>query len=268
MVTGFTLKRYGSLLLMGFLPLMTLVGCSFVMTMLPAIIVSVLVAFVLLFICAFLLMNPFQAMLEKKGVLTLTLDSTGIINVFISRLSDGGRYLKGRIKGDDVSDVWDRASVFSMKYPVNTEGVAEELPGGGVRITLSEKELNESRFGFFHFPVLIYNPQLRTMLTKDWIAEREGEAFAEHGIFYLNRKMEDLTSHIRDFGRMIVDSLKEKGSLFKSPMFWGIIIGVGLLVIVVLFGPKILEAIKGPGSQVVSTIQGAPIGPIVPGGGS
>ena len=60
----------------------------------------------------------------------------------------------------------------------------------------------------------------------------EKDTFAEHGVLYLNRKMEELTSVVRDFGRHVVETLKPKQSLFKNK--WVIVIIIIFAVILLI----------------------------------
>ena len=84
------------------------------------------------------------------------------------------------------------------------------------------------------------------------------ETFAEHTVLYLNSKMKELTSAVRDFGRYVVETLKPKTNLLQSKLFWFIVI-IGLVLIGALFFPAILEAIGGAwqgGTEAVSTAAG------------
>lgn len=116
-------------------------------------------------------------------------------------------------------------------------------------IDLDEKEYNAGRFALFHYPCLIFNDQIKSILTKDFLSGQEKEAFAEHGILYLNRKMEELTSVVRDFGRHVVELTRPKKSLFSNWWVWAII-AVFVVVLLAMFAPAVITAIKGVSGNV------------------
>ena len=141
---------------------------------------ALLVAGLLVFIFGNLLLkNPFTEMLEGKGLLILNIDSTGIIRPFICSIEQP--YIKGKIGKNIVDDVYDRDSVYNLAN-AEKKGVAiiENTEEGNkkITITLDETEFNKSRFGLFHYPVLIYNSQVKSLLTKDYLSEKEKDAFA------------------------------------------------------------------------------------------
>lgn len=195
-----------------------------------------------------LLQNPFSVMLEGKGILTINMDSTGVLRPFI--VSVQSPFIRGVVNGQPVEDVFDRGAIFNLAAPV-VSGVAEPQPDGGVNISIDEETFNRGRFALFHFPVLLYNEQTKSIITKDFFGEKEKDAFAEHGVLYLNRKVEELTSAIRDFGRHVVENLKPKAGLFKSKWFM-VVLFIAIVILVVLFAPSIIGAVKNVSGAVGS----------------
>lgn len=192
-----------------------------------------------------LLRTPFSLMLEGKGLLTINMDSTGVIRPFITSLQ--APYMRGILNRKKVEDVFDRNAVFSLAAPKKAMKKAQimrdEKTGKEYFVmVLGEEEYNKARFGFLHYPVLIYNEQLSAFLTKDFLSEKESVLFAEHTILYLNKKAEELTSVLRDFARHVVDSLKPKLELFKNPIVIFIIVVIVLVLIAMMF-PSIMQAI-------------------------
>lgn len=126
-------------------------------------------------------------------------------------------------------------------------------------LDIDEDEYNKGRFALFHYPCLLYNDQTQSIITKDFLAEQEKEAFAEHGILYLNRKMQELTSVVRDFGRAVVELLKPSSGLMTKWWVW-IIIAVVVAIIIAMFAPAVINAVKnmgGAGGGAVSSAVGA-----------
>lgn len=213
-----------------------------------------------------LLKNPFSCLLEGKGILAITMDSTGILQPFIFHVMSP--FMVAKLNGMPIRDVFDREAVFQMAEPKVSPRFAIPDGTGGISIDLSVQDFNESRFAMFHYPVILYNAQNNSVITKTDLAEMEKTSFAEHGVLYLNRQMEQLTSAIRDFGRYVVETLKPKTDFLKSK--WVIIILVIFVVIMLaLFGPSIIETIGGVSSSGGDALATATksTAPVIPQGG-
>lgn len=130
----------------------------------------------------------------------------------------------------------------------------------GLKIELDELEMNKARFALFHYPVLIYNEQLGTVVTKDFLSEQEKISFAEHGVLYLNRKMEELTSVVRDFGRYVVELTKPQGgSIFTKWWVWVIVI-ILVALLVIMFAPSVMKVMGATVSSASGAVQTATAG--------
>lgn len=216
------------------------------------------------------LKNPFTTMLEGKGLIAMNIDSTGILTPFVMNVNTP--YIKGKVRGKTVKDIFNRKSVFSIgtpivsKYPaINDVGknvVPDKIPEIGdeieeyknyLHIRLDKDAYNNSKFGFLHYPLIMYNSQTKSVITKDWLSDKENEVYAEHTVLLLNRKMDELTQVTRDFARHVIESLKPIKKFAGSWITWLIIVAV-VIVLLVLFGPSILQAIRG---DVVSSATGA-----------
>jgi len=202
----------------------------------------------------FLLKNPFSDMLEGKGILVFDINSTGIIRPFIVKVLPP--YIKGKVGSVLVEDVYDRQAVFHLAKPEKA-GSVDQARDGGITININEEELNRGRFGLFHYPVLLYNSQLGSIVTKDFFSDQEKSVFAEHITLHLNRKLEDLDMHLRDFGRYVVELLKPKGEGFLAGKWMWIIIIGGVIIMAVIFGPSIIEAVRGAAPAAASGVSEA-----------
>lgn len=187
-----------------------------------------------------MLSNPFSSMLEGQGILVLDMNSTGIIRPFIAQVHNPYMSAKGFFR-----DVFDRKAVHSLAVPKKA-GEATSTKEGGLKIEIDEKQYNSGRFALFHYPVVIWNAQINSVLTKDWLSNKENEGFANHTILYLNRTLEDLSSNIRNFGRHIVDQIRPKGEWMKNPIVMWIVVGL-LIILGVMFLSKVLPNLMGSG---------------------
>lgn len=188
-----------------------------------------------------ILRNPFSAMLEGQGILTIDLSSTGIINIFISKVNQP--YIQNEKKG--MNDIFDRETVYNLNPPISL-GKLDQNEDGSLTLKLTKEEYGRAKFGMMQYPVLIYNSQIKSLLTKDFLSDQEKIAFSEHSIIYQNQKLHELTSIVRDFGRYVVELTKPvvKTSLLQNKWFWIIMIIFGGVVLL-LFAPSMFTVIKG-----------------------
>lgn len=213
-----------------------------------------------LIIGTLLLKNPFTAMVEGKGILALNIDSTGVIRPFIVGVK--APYIRGKIGGKKIEDAFNRDTVTHIARPQKANKLLEETEKGGIKIEITNEEYNKGRFALFHYPVILYNEQIGTIITKDFLSEKEKETFAEHGVLYLNRKVQELTSVVRDFGRHVVETLRPKDSLLTNKWVW-IVIAILVIILIVMFAPAILDVMSNLGNNAIGAVGGgsAPVTP-------
>lgn len=223
--------------------------------MLAVSVVSVLVA-------NFLLKNPFTSLLEGQGILVIDLNSTGIIAPFICSIQDNLLVNKAR----RVRDIFDRKAVHSLALPTSAKAEVKHSSDGAISFNLSKEEFNQSRFSLYQYPVLFYNSQIKSLLTKDFLSEAEKIAFAEHSILYQNRILENLSSDVKDFARYIVELTKPAKNIFANKWVWIIIIGAFILL-AFMFAPAIIGAVKNTIPNAASAVLPAssnPSGAVIP----
>jgi len=242
-VNLFKVKKWAAFLLVAFGSVIGFYLGLIYFGLLWAIATMLVTSLVFILLGSLMISTPFRDMLEGKGILTLNWDSTGVLRLGIVGLHSP--YIRGKMGKEKIEDVWDRATVAQIEAPKKSIGKAYKImrgeKAGGLRIDMNEQEYNDSRFALFHWPVLIWNDQIKSLITKEWLSNNEKETFAEHGILYLNRKMEELTGWMRDFARHVVESTKPKGSIFENKWFWilGLIL-IGLLIM--LFVPGLMNS--------------------------
>lgn len=193
------------------------------------------------FVGTVLTRNPFSIMLEGKGILAFKLDSTGIMTPFIVNVMPP--FMIAKLYGKKITDVFDRDAVVSLSEPIVNSRFA--IPSnGGLKFELDERDFNNARFAMFHYPVILYNDQLKSVILKSQLDNLEKNTFAQHAVLYLNRQMESLTFAIRDFGRYIVETMKPKASIFGNKWFW-IVLVIFAVIMIALFLPKIMNVAGG-----------------------
>jgi hypothetical protein len=195
------------------------------------------------FIVGKLIDNPFRQMLEGKGIMAIKWDSTGVMQPFVVGLQNP--FIKGMLdKNTPVNDVFDRDLTGNLAEPVSVKANTWEQDENGIMINISKEEYNKARFAMFHYPVLLWNDQLKSFITKDQLSEKEKDTFAEHGILYAVRLIQDIGADIKNFSRAVVDTTQKKGGKIGSIMIWIIaIIIIG--VILMLAGPSLMNMLGG-----------------------
>lgn len=200
-----------------------------------------------------MLKNPFSNMIEGKGLLVFNLDSTGLFQPFNVGLDNP--YLKGKYNKQEIKDIFDRSAVMQIAPPQKARRIKQE-ENGNIIIELDTKKFNDARMAMYHFPVLIWNDQLKTFLTKSDLTDKEKTAYAEHGILYLNKQVEDLNDHLLNFGRYIVENIKPKKGLFANK--WAIVIIIIVIVIIIIIAsPILINTISGMSGSAVDAVSGA-----------
>lgn len=211
-----------------------------------------------------LLRNPFTDMVEGAGILVIDMNSTGVLQPFIVRLDNP--YIEGLFRGQRIKDIFNRDATQVITPPVIAEKRAKIDDKGGLTIELTKDDYNRNRFALFHYPVLVWNSNVKSFLTKDWFSEKEKSAFAEHTVLYLNQVMKELTTVVRDFGRHIVDNLRpQENSILGNKWVWIIII-IFIGVLAVMFAPAIMSALSGVSGTVsgAAGTAGGAVGAVVP----
>lgn len=199
-----------------------------------------------------LLKNPFSEMLEGKGVIVLDMNSTGIIRPFI--FSVKSPFVHGKIGKQKIRDIFNRKAVFSMTPPITVKkGEVTVKEDGGIDLRMSEEEYNRGRMAFLHYPAMIYNSQIRTLVTKDWFSDSESSNFIEHTLLYYGKVLEELNSNTRDFGRYVVESLKPIKSFFegKNWVIW--VIAAIIVILLIMLGPQIWEQVQSAAANAGAT---------------
>jgi hypothetical protein len=244
MVNFYKVKKWSAGCLMSFMPVMSFL-IFIIFTDLLQSIAAVILTVPLSIVLGFRLMkHPLHEYLEGKGLLVQTLDSTGVMENFIVQVENP--YITGKHRGIGVSTIFNRDAVFYSGPPKKARGAfIEDSDFDVLTLKIPKANRHEHLFGYGSFPVLLYNKNLQTFLTKDSLGTGEKNLFIKHQILYLNRKVEDLTASLRDFARYIVEQTRPRQSLFSSGLFKIILIGGVIALIAVLALPFILNTMEG-----------------------
>jgi hypothetical protein len=250
----YTAKKFVLMFLSGVIPTIGFIAMIFSGVGLVLSMMFVFVfALIMVLLSSRMLKHPLTALIEGRGMLTLTLDSTGIIESFLVS-AETQPFVKGMFKGRQVETMFDRDITQYLVPPqkgrlveatmLNKEG----KPVGKRKVLLmpTQAEKSDYLFSFGSFPTFIYNKVLGTFLQKSLLSNFEQHTFVHHAVMYLLKKTEELSASVRDFARYIVEQIKPHKSFWEGKR-WIIyvIIGVAVIVFIALFLPSILDTIGG-----------------------
>jgi hypothetical protein len=205
-------------------------------------------------IAGLLLRHPFTRIVEGEGLAVFDISSTGIVQPFLISLSNNE--VRGKLGKTGIKGVFDRESVYQLADPINVKAPLEiDKDTGDVTIKITNAEYHRSRFALYHRPLLLYNSQIQSLITKDYLSDKEKTTFTEYGLLYLVRKVEELSTAMLNFGRYVVEMTRPKQDFVGSTWFWILIIG-GFVVLAIMFGPSILEAIRGASDSATQSVTG------------
>jgi len=197
-----------------------------------------------------LIRHPVMSMLEGKGMLVLSYDSTGRIDMF--NVQYKAPFLEGKFQNKNVTTVFDRELIHNLRVPkegylVDAEVVDEKGKVIDKVKVLKIPDEDEYKFGMeSYFPVLIYNKNLDTFLSKTVLSDLEKYAFVKHLVLYLLKKTEELVGWMRDFGRYIIEFAKpkERFAFIKKWWFW-LLIGFIVMLLIIFLLPAIGQLMGG-----------------------
>lgn len=270
MVNVFKIRKYGSYLLAAFVPTImfffALMSFGFLYAML-FFAVGVVIAIIF---GPRLIRHPMITLIEGSGLLVFKLDSTGVMRPFIAKVAEP--YIEMTTRRGKKWSVFDRNAVHYLTNPsvgyVDEKNDSQEIVSKKTKqvigyenkkkivLTLPKSDYVKSVFSWGSYPVLIYNEIMGEFYTKEMLAGMETETFVQHLVLYLNRKVDELTNHIRDFARYIVEQSKPKTSFLQSKIFWIVIIAL-ILILVLLFAPQIISTV----SKGIPSLPNTPITP-------
>lgn len=191
--------------------------------------------------------HPTMAVWEGDGILGLTHDSTGNITPFLLKVETP--YLYAQIGKEKITTTFDRESVNYMMPPKAGTIRRED---GKVILELDETDYKNSLFSLTGMPTLFFNKHTGAFMTKEMLSTMETTTFVQHLVLQLNRRTDELSSHIRDFARYIVEQTRPKESFWSQPWFMGLLVVGSIIIFAVLFGPAIL----GQGATAAKSVGG------------
>lgn len=240
-INVFKIKEWAAFIIVGMVPTVVFAGVLLYYGFLFALIFYFVFLLLMVWVGKRLISNPFSDMLKGKGLLTLNLDSTGVISAFISHIGKG--VMGGWFNGSRTSDAFDRDNVVNMNAPKSVKGSFERNDEEACyELRITDRELYDARFAFNQYPVLIYNEATASYITKNQFSNLEKNLIAHNKLVFLSRKVETLSDAMLNFGRYIVDNLKPKNRGGGMPNWVMILV---IIAAIVLLGVLIWKGVAG-----------------------
>ena len=108
MINTFMLRKWGALLVVGFMCVICFMVGNITYGFIGSLVLFAVGLLVSLMIGNLMLRNPFTLMLEGKGIMAINMDSTGILRPFIVQVASP--YIKSKFAGKAVNDVFGLSS--------------------------------------------------------------------------------------------------------------------------------------------------------------
>jgi hypothetical protein len=243
----YVLKKWAALLFIGFFTTICYQGVSMYFGPIVGVVGMIFGIAISSFIANLMLRNPFRLMLEGKGLLVLDLTSSGIIRPFLVQMLPP--FLKGMIDGKVVKDVFDRDAIYQLS-PVLETKISATQDNGVLKLELNTDEFSKAKFVMNTMPCLIWNSQLKSLMTKEYLSKNEKKAFTSHTVLYLQRTLENLSDNVRDFARYVVESLNPGEKKSVPSWIWIVIMIIGFIALAYFAGPTIINFIKSMSGAV------------------
>lgn len=249
-INFYLVRKYVSLLLTALVPLFVF---TLFMSILKSDIIYALIGVVAAIAVCILIFNAmtrhaFTQMMEGKGLLMFSFDSRGVMQPYILKVRPG--YMEQPQMGIQTS--FDRNAIFQM-YPAREAETTEMVIAKNgkqyrqLTILYDMSKEHDINFSFMHYPTLLYNQNLGEFITKDALNDMEEEAIIRHSVLYLKKKVEELSSIMRDFARHVIEHLNPNRGINPLKKYWWVILIVGILLLAMLF-------LMGGGADTVTSM--------------
>lgn len=96
--------------------------------------------------------------------------------------------------------------IFGNNSPLQTKN-------NRVILNLNLEEFSDARCAFIQYPCLMYNSQLGSIITKDFLSEKEKSFFTENKLLYLAKKVEGLSDDTKHFARHVINLTSKEGGM-------------------------------------------------------
>ncbi len=190
-----------------------------------------------------LLKNQWTKIAENQGIPVLTFGSGGVINQYIAKPKNPEE-LTFTLHGKKITIPISRQAAFYLRPPQDANYTTTQ---DKIIIEIPKKDAEKNIFTIFGKTGFVFNEQMGTIITKDFVTDREKDLYLEHNALYITRKIEEISKNIKENADYAIALLGRKKLDLPD---WAklILVGLGLAVIIYFAWPIITSAISGASS--------------------
>ena len=264
-----TMKKISMFLLLGIFPLLVyLILTVFGINLMESALIAIFFALILIVITHKITDSPFLRMFEGSTYGALTFDSRGKIDFFDVKLVNGT--FKADYLGELISVPFNQGFFFRISQIFGKGKIEEKvvktdaISKTGVPLKREDKEIltltlekDKYNTALFKtdFPILFYNRELKSFITKEWLHTHEKKDMLIAMGYEVNKQIKEYNKTASGITRMIVDLI---GSKFKKQSW------VIMLILIIVLGaavwymwPTLSETFGGTIDNATSAIGGA-----------
>jgi len=244
------IKRVGIFIGLGLLPLIFFLLFSILgLDLIISSIIGIFVALFMVIIAYKITDSPFLRAFEGKTFGVLTIDSRGKIDFFDVQMTNNA--FKGEYNGTKIHVPFNQAFIFRLRNLLGKGLLKQE--DERIIIELTKSDYSNSLFKT-EFPVLIWNRQLNSFITKEWLHYQEKKDMLLALGFETNKHIKEYNKNASGITRMIVDLIGSK--LNKQSWLMWIIILIVVAVLIWQFYPQLQGILGGTFDTTSNTISG------------
>jgi hypothetical protein len=195
-----------------------------------------------------ILRHPIITMIEGKGLLSMILDSTGLIgcfNVIVNAPKMMGKKPGENLELDETYDVdimhriiFPKDAPLVQGFEINRDEITGKtfLKNKMILVLPDDETKHDTLFQFESRPVFIYNKVMGQFLSRNMLAKNEKHMQLKHSSLNILYKLATLGDVFRDFGRYAGELTrpKPKGLFARWPWLKWVLIGLVILIIVMI----------------------------------
>lgn len=246
-----TAKKVGAFISLGILPIVVLlIGILFGVPLIEGAIASIFFALILVVVAFKFTDSPFLRMYEGSSFGVLTIDSRGKLDFFDVKLQSG-RFV-GEYDGKTITAPFMQSFFFRIS-DVFGKGKAVET-GDKLTIELEKQDYSKSLFKT-DFPILFWNRQLNSFVTKEWLQQGEKRDMIIALGYETRNQVQEYNKTASGITRMVVDMIGAKLKN-QSHILWILVIII-VAVLLYFLWPQLSSALGGTINSATSAVGGA-----------
>lgn len=197
--------------------------------------------------------HPMLAIIEKRGLGCLNIDSTGMLKFYITSVRMP--YIDVKAGNKWFTSMFDRRLVVPVQEP---QALLAKDDGTTITLTMPKEDLGKNQFGAGRFNFFLWNDKIKSFITKESLGEKENEIFVDHTILNTKDRVENLHTEIGKFVRYFMDKALRREGMLSNNLILAIIIAIALVVIIIIGWPIISGFLSG----TANIIPAAPVTPV------